>query len=137
MLVKLLIFFIFDVFLKNNPGSLYFREDDTHWNDRGQDLAARETARFHFGHSGPPGPVLPAGMDLSSADASFASLVDVASSQVPALDRVSPGDACASYLIQKLEGSATGGSRMPLGGPFLDQATIDVIRRWIDAGAAR
>jgi hypothetical protein len=88
-------------------------------------------------HSGPAGPNLPAGMDLSSADASFASLVGVASSQVPALERVTPGDAGASYLTQKLEGTAAGGSRMPQGGPFLEEATIDVIRQWIDDGAAR
>lgn len=88
-------------------------------------------------HSGPAGPNLPAGMDLSSADASFASLVGVASSQVPALERVTPGDAGASYLTQKLEGTAAGGSRMPQGGSFLEQASIDIIRQWIDEGAAR
>jgi len=86
-------------------------------------------------HSGPAGPNLPAGMDLSSADASFASLVNVASAQVATELRVAAGDAAASYLVQKLEGSAAAGSRMPLGGPFLDQETIDVIRLWIDSGA--
>ncbi len=88
-------------------------------------------------HSGPAGPGLPAGLDLTSADASFANLVNVPSLQVPALDRVTPGDASTSYLVQKLEGTATVGARMPLGGPFLDQATVDVIRAWIDGGALR
>lgn len=88
-------------------------------------------------HSGPAGPNLPAGMDLTSADASFASLVDVASIQVPMTMRVATGIADNSYLIRKLEGTAAAGSRMPLGGPFLDQVTIDVIRAWIDSGAAR
>jgi len=81
---------------------------------------------------------LPRGMDLTNADASFAVLVDVESTQVPGLPRVTPNDADASYLIDKLEGNqAAGTSRMPLGGPFLEQATIDVIRQWIDDGAAR
>ena len=88
-------------------------------------------------HSGPAGGSLPQGMDLSSADASFASLVGVSSVQNPALLRVSAGDADGSYLVQKLEGTAGIGQRMPAGGPPLDQATIDVIRAWIDSGAAR
>jgi hypothetical protein len=88
-------------------------------------------------HSGPAGPILPSGMDLSSADASFASLVNVASVEVPMTPRVAGGDANNSYLVNKLEGSAAVGSRMPLGGPFLDQSTIDVIRTWIDSGALR
>lgn len=88
-------------------------------------------------HSGPAGGSLPQGMDLSSADASFASLVGVSSVQNPALLRVSAGDADGSYLVQKLEGTAGIGQRMPAGGAPLDQATIDVIRAWIDSGAAR
>lgn len=88
-------------------------------------------------HSGPAGPSLPAGMDLSSEDASFASLVDVDSMQVPSTRRVATGNADESYLIHKLEGTAAVGARMPLGGPFLEQATIDAIRLWIDEGAQR
>ena len=88
-------------------------------------------------HTGPTGPSLPSGMDLGSADASFASLVNVASIESPTTLRVVAGDANNSYLIHKLEGSAAVGARMPFGGPFLDQSTIDVIRLWIDSGAAR
>jgi hypothetical protein len=29
------------------------------------------------------------------------------------------------------EGTAAVGGRMPQGGPFLDQATIDMLRQWI------
>lgn len=86
-------------------------------------------------HTGPQGPGLPSGLDLTAAGSSFSSLVNVNSQQVPALRRVAPGDANNSYLIQKLEGTAAGGARMPQGGPFLDQTTIDVIRSWIDNGA--
>ena len=88
-------------------------------------------------HSGPAGPGLPTGLDLSSADASFAVLVNVASVEVPTVQRVAPGDADASYLVQKLEGTAAVGGQMPAGSPPLDQATIDVVRAWIDSGAAR
>lgn len=86
-------------------------------------------------HSGPTGPNLPAGMDLSSEAASLASLVQVPSIQVPATSRVERGDANNSYLIEKLEGTASVGDRMPRGGPFLEQATVDAIRAWIDSGA--
>jgi hypothetical protein len=88
-------------------------------------------------HSGPPGPNLPSGMDLSSTSASFSSLINIASFQVPTTLRVAVGDADNSYLIHKLEGTAAVGARMPKDGPFLDQATIDVIRLWIDSGAPR
>lgn len=88
-------------------------------------------------HSGPAGPNLPSGQDLSSADASFANLVSVPSIQDPAIMRVAIDDANNSYLIQKLEGTATVGGRMPAGGPFLNQSTIDIVRRWIDQGANR
>ena len=88
-------------------------------------------------HSGPSGTTLPRGMDLTSADASFANLVGVTSIQNAVLQRVSPGDADNSYLVQKLEGTAAFGQRMPAGGTALDQATIDVIRAWIDNGAQR
>jgi len=38
---------LFDVFMRSNPESLFFKNPmDDHWNDRGQDVAARETAAF-------------------------------------------------------------------------------------------
>jgi hypothetical protein len=85
-------------------------------------------------HTG-SGAGLPFSMDLHPAQI-FASIVGVASVEQPALKRVAPGDAANSYVVQKLEGAATiTGSRMPLGGPFLDQATIDQVKAWINAGA--
>jgi hypothetical protein len=86
-------------------------------------------------HTGPTGNLLPSGMDLSSANASFNALVNVASLQVAGLNRVTPNDPANSYLIHKLEGTQTIGTRMPQGGPFLDQATIDMIKEWINDGA--
>jgi len=85
--------------------------------------------------SNPPGGALPGSQNLTAGN-SFASLVGVSSLEQPALRRVKPGDPNNSYLIQKLEGLAgISGSRMPLGGPFLDQATIDQIKSWIASGA--
>jgi hypothetical protein len=86
-------------------------------------------------HSGPTSNNLPSGMNLSSANASFNALVNVPSLQVGSLNRVTPNDPANSYLIQKLEGTQAVGSRMPQGGPFLDQATIDMIKEWINDGA--
>lgn len=39
---------LYPVFYNNNPELLYFREDDDHWNDAGQKLAARVTADFIY-----------------------------------------------------------------------------------------
>ncbi len=86
-------------------------------------------------HSG-VGATLPGVMDLSSAAASFASLVGVASIEQDDLLRVAPNDSANSYLVHKIEGAPTiTGARMPLNGTPLDQATIDEVRAWIDAGA--
>jgi methionine-rich copper-binding protein CopC len=86
-------------------------------------------------HTGPAGPDLPSGQDLSSAEATYANLVEVPSLEVPDLLRVNPGNADASYLVQKLEGTADVGERMPLNGDPLPAETIAAIREWIGAGA--
>ncbi len=80
------------------------------------------------------GAAAPLGLRLT-AGVSYAQLVGVPSVEVASLLRVEPGDPDASYLVQKLEGSAEVGDRMPQGGPPLPQATIDVIRQWIVDGA--
>jgi len=66
---------------------------------------------------------------------SYALLVGVASGEQGSVLRVAAGNPNNSYLIQKLEGTAAVGGRMPLGGPFLDATTIGVIRQWIADGA--
>jgi hypothetical protein len=77
----------------------------------------------------------PAGLRLDAAN-SYAMLVNVASAEVPALMRVNPGNPDASYLVQKIQGNAAVGVRMPANGPpYLSQAQIDLVRRWIAAGA--
>jgi len=86
-------------------------------------------------HSGPTSGNLPSGMNLTSTNNSFNALVNVSSIQVGSLNRVTPGDPDNSYIVQKLEGTAAVGGRMPQGGPFLNQATIDMLRQWIMDGA--
>jgi hypothetical protein len=82
-------------------------------------------------HSGASAPL---GLRLD-ADSSYALLVNAPSAEVPELLRVAPGDPDGSYLVQKLEGTAAVGDRMPLDAPALPQSTIDVIRQWISDGA--
>jgi len=77
----------------------------------------------------------PEGLQLD-ADHSYALLVGVASAEQPTVSRVAAGNPDNSYIIRKLQGTAgISGGQMPLGGPYLPQSTIDVIRQWITAGA--
>ena len=86
-------------------------------------------------HTGPTSNILPTGMNLTTVASSYNALVNVNAIQ-SALDRVEPGDPDNSYLIRKLEGGpGISGDRMPQNGPFLPQATIDMIRQWIASGA--
>jgi parallel beta-helix repeat protein len=85
--------------------------------------------------------------DLADCNLGLADMVDVASSRLPSMDRIEPGDSANSWLVHKLEGTHTtfepgctgpGGScgnQMPLGGPFFEQHIIDSLKAWIDAGA--
>ena len=74
------------------------------------------------------------GMNLSASQI-FSNIVNVSSAEVPSLMRVKPGDPDNSYLVQKVEGTASVGSRMPFGQPALTVAEIDMIRQWISDGA--
>lgn len=82
------------------------------------------------------GAAAPVGLRLDEAS-SYAAIVNAPSVQVPALRLVRAGDPNASYLIQKLEGTAAVGLRMPRNQPALPQETINVIRQWIAEGATR
>lgn len=86
-------------------------------------------------HSG-GGAMLPTSMNLTNAAASLAALVNVTSTEVPSLQRVTPGNPNDSYLIRKLEGAPNiVGLRMPRNAPPLDPTTIAVVRQWISNGA--
>jgi hypothetical protein len=81
------------------------------------------------------GAAAPQGLQLDEAH-SYALLVGVPSTEQPGVLRVKAGDPDNSYIVQKLEGaSGISGARMPFGGPYLPQSTIDVIRTWITNGA--
>jgi hypothetical protein len=82
-------------------------------------------------HTGAGAPV---GLRLDEG-VSYGLLVNTASVQVPSLMRVNPGNPDQSYIVQKLQGNAAGGQRMPYGGPYLSQTQIDLVRNWIAAGA--
>src|SRR5688572_29598215 len=63
----------------------------------------------------------PQGLRLDAAN-SYAMLVNVPSAQVSGLLRVNPGNPGTSYLVQKIEGTAAVGARMPANGPpYLSQ----------------
>lgn len=80
------------------------------------------------GHGGAEGE-----LDLSK-DAAYSSLVGREATTGDVL--VVPGDADASYLVWKLEGRPEiEGDPMPLTGPPLADADLDLVRRWIDGGA--
>jgi hypothetical protein len=82
------------------------------------------------------GAAAPQGLRLDAVN-SYGLLVGVPSTEAPSVLRVAPGNPDASYVIQKLEGHASVGARMPFGGPYLDAATVAVIRQWITDGARR
>jgi hypothetical protein len=65
---------------------------------------------------------------------SAGNLINIASPRDANLIRVIPGNPDGSFIIRKLEGTQTLGDRMPLGGPYLPQSTIEVIRQWIQDG---
>jgi hypothetical protein len=66
---------------------------------------------------------------------SYANTVGRASSQMPQLARVTPGDSANSYLYRKITGAGITGDRMPQGGPFLTDSQIKLVRDWIRRGA--
>lgn len=80
-----------------------------------------------------------AGLNLGTG-ASHANLVNVASTQLPGMDRVEPNNVSQSYLIHKLEGTQGGvggsGVQMPFAAsPLADNPHIDSIKTWINDGA--
>ena len=77
-----------------------------------------------------------AGLELSSVSVSEQSLIDVDSTQVPTLVRVSPGESGESYLMNKLLGMdmAPGTFQMPTGSE-LCAPRLDAVNQWIEDGA--
>ena len=70
-----------------------------------------------------------------TAGRAYASTVNVASVEMPALMRVKPDDPANSYLYRKITGAGITGDRMPQGLPPLSDAQIALVRNWIRRGA--
>jgi len=79
----------------------------------------------------------PAGGLSLNHDVAYAQLVNARVNEKAGATRVIPNDSPNSYLLQKLEGSASiVGRRMPQNGPpYLTDGQILIIQRWIDTGA--
>lgn len=65
----------------------------------------------------------------------YASIVNVASVEMPSLARVQPNDPANSYLYRKITGAGITGERMPLSLPPLSDEKIKLVRDWIRRGA--
>ncbi len=74
-----------------------------------------------------------AGLDLSAGN-SHASIFQVASTQVGMM-LVLPADPDTSYIVDKIEGTQAVGVRMPFGGAPLSALNLQLVRKWIEAGA--
>ena len=74
-----------------------------------------------------------AGLDLRTGNA-YGELVGVTATE-SGLKRVEAGDAAASYLVVKVEGTQTTGDQMPLGGQPLDATDLQNIKNWVNQGA--
>ena len=70
-----------------------------------------------------------------SVDGNYQNLVNVPARAQPSTLLVKPGDADASYLMMKLQGTAPG-ALMPLGLAPLSEEDLNNIRDWINGGAA-
>jgi hypothetical protein len=101
----------------------------TNYDDDIQPIFDAECTSCHSGAS--PS----ANLDLSDSS----EIIDVASDDVPSMDRVEPGDTSNSYLWHKIKGThgsvGGAGSTMPRGGGSLTSAEISLIGDWIDEGA--
>ena len=77
----------------------------------------------------------PWGLDLA-AGAAYDNLVNAPAGSKPGTNRVSPGDADNSYLVQVLEGApGITVPRMPFGIGSLTDEQITAVRDWINDGA--
>lgn len=79
----------------------------------------------------------PSVMDLTTADASFAALVNQPGFNDPQSTLVVPGNASSSYLLRTLHGTQTTGSRMPMRAAPLNEELLASVQAWIDNGAQR
>ena len=70
-----------------------------------------------------------------TAGAAYGNIVNVPSSQMLGLNRITPGDPDNSYLIRKLKGTGIIGARMPQNAPPLSDIVIGMFETWVIEGA--
>jgi hypothetical protein len=76
------------------------------------------------------------GMTLTSnAGTNYTNIVNVPAASENGFNRITPNDATNSYMVIKLEGRQSVGSRMPLGGTPLDNIDLTNLKNWINTGA--
>lgn len=75
-------------------------------------------------------------------DSAYKYTVNVASVELPAMDRIEPSNPSQSYLMHKLDNThgslacpVSCGARMPQGSAQLPLQTRNMLRRWISSGA--
>ena len=81
-----------------------------------------------------------AGLDLhGNPQFIYENLVEVPSTELPGMYRITRGAPSESYLWRKISGThleiGGSGEMMPLGAPALDEETLNIIERWILDGA--
>lgn len=81
-----------------------------------------------------------AGLDLhGNPQFIYENLVEVPSTELPGMHRITRGAPSESYLWRKINGThleiGGSGEMMPLGAPALDEETLNIIERWILDGA--
>ncbi len=72
---------------------------------------------------------------ILTAGLAYGNIVNRPSVEMPSLARIQPNDFARSYLYRKITGAGITGERMPLAGPPLSDAHIDLVRNWIRRGA--
>lgn len=72
---------------------------------------------------------------ILTAGQAYGNIVNRPSVEMPSLARIQPNDFASSYLYRKITGAGITGERMPLGGPPLSDAHINLVRNWIRRGA--
>ena len=97
-----------------------------------QDLIFTPTCATSGCHLGASAPF---GLDLSDGLA-FGNTVGVASAEIPAFQRINPGNAADSYLYMKvINDPRITGDRMPFVGPPLTADQVSWLESWINDGA--
>ncbi|MGD9347217.1 MAG: hypothetical protein PVH84_15230 [Candidatus Aminicenantes bacterium] len=126
--------FLYQCGSDSNPNSPSTPETDTPIENPSFSQDIQSIFNTSCATSGCHNSVAEAGLNLLQSEA-YSNIVNVDSTQVPSKKRVLPNDAQNSYLVEKIEGRQSVGSRMPLNRSALSSTQIQNIRNWINQGA--